>query len=260
MIDEALLLILSLCRMTSMKLQLPSAQRLVRRVQLPDEQSRDRARRRRAAVCMAAVIVSWVAIALPSVRARTAAPVQAAAATLRNIAGNLDETTVSAKWMQFWHRVTLQSGGGVMAVSSGSLHGIARVYVDDLTWLLVSRSSGKGLGAVTGSMWLTARMIGEQTDMGFSELEQIRAGVNTMLAAQGLSLHATGVQQPPVYNLTTTNGERRPVYFAFVRLAGSDGTGGAVVDLQTMSITTLCDRTQASGLLVTDSGVVVVSQ
>jgi hypothetical protein len=31
-------------------------------------------------------------------------------------------------------------------------------------------------------------------------------------------------------------------------------------DEQTMSITTLCDRTQASGLLVTDSGVVVVFQ
>jgi hypothetical protein len=39
MIDEALLLILAPCCMTSMELQLSSAQRLVRRVQLPDEQT-----------------------------------------------------------------------------------------------------------------------------------------------------------------------------------------------------------------------------
>jgi hypothetical protein len=239
------------------------AQRLIGRAQLLDEQANHHALfRRRAGVCIAiTIIVSWLAVAIPSVLVRTAAPVQAAAATmLKSTAGTSEKISTTSPWMQLWHHITLQTGGGIEAVSSGPMHGTVRVYVSDSSWLLVERRSGNVLGAVTQSMPLVAKMTTASMDMGFSQLEQIRTSVNTALMTQSLSLQAAGLQQPPVYDLRTSSSEQYATRLVFVRLAGSDGTGGAVVNIETMRIVTVCDCSQASGLLVTDSGVVVVSQ
>lgn len=239
------------------------AQRLIGRAQLLDEQARHHALfRRRAGICVAiAIIASWVVVAIPSVLVRTAAPVQAAAVVmLKNMAGIGEETNVASPWMQFWHHITLQTGGGVEAVSDGPMHGTVRVYVNDASWLVVERSSGKVLGSVTQNAPLVAKMTTTPTDMGFSQLEQIRTSVNTALTAQELSLQATGLQQPPVYDLRTNNYDQHSTRFVFVRLAGSDGAGGAVVNVATMRVVTVCDCVQASGLLVTDNGVVVIYQ
>jgi len=238
------------------------AQRLIGRAQLVDEQAKSRARfRRRAAVFTAVVfVVSWLAVAVPSALLRTAAPVQAAAAVLKRTTGSSEETGAVSPWIQFWHHVTLQTGGGIEAVSNGPMHGTVRVYVNDAAWLLVARRSGNVLGTVTQSMPLVAKMTTASMDMGFSQLEQIRTTVNTALAAQGLSLQAVGLQQPPVYDLRTSSSEQYATRLVFVRLAGSDGTGGAVVNVETTRIVTVCDCAQARGLLVTDSDVVVVCQ
>lgn len=239
------------------------AQRLIGRAQLLDEQAKRHALfRRRAGVCVAiAVIMSWTAVAVPSVLVRTAAPVRAAAATmLKSAAGTSEETNAASLWMQLWHHITLQTGDGIEAVSSSPIRGAVRVYVNDASWLVVERSLGKVLGSVTQNVPLVAKMTTTSTDMGFSQLEQIRTSVNTTLAGQGLLLQAAGLQQPPVYDLRTSSSEQYSTHLVFVRLTGSDGAGGAVMDIQTMRILAVCDCSQASGLLVTDSGVVVISQ
>ncbi len=240
------------------------AQRLIGRAQLLDEQRRHQVLfRRRAGVCLAiAIIMSWAAVALPSVLVRTAVPVQVAAASmLRNMGKPREEPNVEGSWVQFWHRITLQAGGSIKAVSgSPMMHGAVRVYVDDASWLVVERSSGNVLGAVAQHAPLVATMAATPRDMGFSQLEQIRVSVDTALAAQGLSLQAAGLQQLPVYDLRTDNSQEYSSQLVFVRLAGPDGSGGAVMNVQTMRMVTLCDCSQASGLLITDDGVVVAAQ
>ncbi len=239
------------------------AQRLIGRAQLLDEQTKRHALfQRRAVICMAiAIIASWVAVAIPSVLVRTAAPVQAAAVVmLKNMAEIGEETNAASPWMQLWHHMTLQTGDGVEAVSNSPIHGTVRVYVNDASWLVVERSSGKVLGSVTQNVPLVAKMTTASTDMGFLQLEQIRVSANTALAAQGLSLQAAGIQQPPVYDLRTNSSEQYSTRLVFVRLAGSNGIGGAVVNIETMRVVAICDCAQASGLLIVDSGVVVISQ
>jgi len=233
------------------------AQRLIGRAQLLDEQERRHALfRRQAEVCIAvAIIVSWMVVAIPSVLVRTAA-----ATVLNSTIGIREETSGTSLWMQFWHHITLQTGGGIEAVSSSPMHGTVRVYVNDASWLVVERNSGNVLGAVTQNVPLVAKMTTASTDMGFLQLEQIRVSVNTALAAQGLSLQAAGIQQPPVYDLRTNSSEQYSTRLVFVRLAGSNGTGGAVVNIETMRVVAICDCAQASGLLIVDSGVVVISQ